>query len=104
MLKTYFNKVFSLFFILGFLFIPLTFYGLDFQYRLTSFLFLKPVVFIENQCFANAIKTVDFSSDTIGLNILLTLLLIAAAICILLLNTFKVKSSKIAPVFKLISA
>ncbi len=104
MLKTYLNKALSLFFILGFLFIPLTFYGLDFQYLLTRFFFLKPVAFIQDHFFAYAIQRIDFSSDTVGLNILLWLLLAISFFVVLLLNVFKVNSSKIIPFFKSLSA
>src|SRR5258708_15143340 len=104
MLKTYLNKGLSLFFILGFLFIPLTFYGLDYQFLLTRFFFLKPVTFIQNHFFAYAIQRIDFSSDTIGLNILLCLLLAISFLGVLLLNVFKIASSKIIPFFKSLSA
>jgi len=103
MFKGYLTKVFSLFFILGFVFIPLTFYGLYFQYGLTRFVFLKPVAFIQNHFFTGAIQNIDFSSDTIGLNILLCLLLMMAFLLILLLYFFKIRSDKIDQVFKSVS-
>src|SRR5690348_9299344 len=100
MFKYYLNKSFSLFFILGFLFIPLTFDGLDYQYLLTRFLFLKPVAWIQNHLFSDAIKNIDFSSDTIGLNILLCLLLAIACTVIALLDFFKIKSHKVILLFR----
>jgi len=102
--KTWLNKVFSLFFIAGFIFIPLTFYGLYYQYLLTKFLFLKPVSYIQNHFFGYAIKNIDFSSDTIALNILLCLLLALAFILILLLDFLKVRTFKIIPFFRSLSA
>ena len=104
MLKTYLNKVLSLFFILGFLFIPLTFCSLDYQYLLTRFFFLKPVTFIQNHLFTNAIQRIDFSSDTIGLDIFLCLLLAISFCGVLLLNFFKINASKIIPFCKSLSA
>ncbi len=95
MLKTYLYKSLSLFFILGFLFIPLTFYGLAWQYSLTRFLFFKPVVFIQDHFFTGAIKNIDFSSDTVSLNILLCLLLALAFSVTLLLQIFKINTAKI---------
>ncbi len=77
-LRAYFSAVFVLFFTLGFVFIPLTFYSFGDQYRLTKFLFLKPVTFLQTEFFSQAIQNIDFSSDTIGLNILLCLLLLLA--------------------------
>jgi hypothetical protein len=104
MFKPWLNKSFALFCILGFLFIPLTFDGLDFQYQLTRFLFLQPVSWIQNHFFSEAIKNIDFSSDTIGLNILLCLLLAIACIVIALLDLFKIKSYKVIPLFRFLAA
>lgn len=104
MLKSYLHKAFSIFFILGFIFIPLTFYGLAFQYWLTRFVFLKPVSFIQNHFFVQAIKTIDFSSDTIAFNILLSLLLATAFTLTGLLSFFKTDISKTKAWFSSISA
>jgi hypothetical protein len=104
MYKTYLNKTLSLFFILGFIFIPLTFFGLDYQYQLTRFLFSGPVSFIQNHFFPDAINNIDFSSDTIGLNILLVLLFIIALFIVLLLDLFSIRFALIIPLFKLLSA
>jgi hypothetical protein len=103
MSKAYLNKVISLFFVLGFLFIPITIFGLTYQYRLTEFFFLKPVTFVQDHFFANALKNIDFSSDTIGLNILLGLLFILAFILIGLSEFFKTNSSKTTALFKALS-
>jgi len=104
MLKTYLYKSLSLFFILGFLFIPLTFYGLNWQNSVTRFFYLEPVVFIQDHFFVGALKNVDFSSDTIGLNILLCLLLTTALFVILLLHVFKINSSKLISFGRYLSA
>jgi hypothetical protein len=104
MLKIYLKKTLSLFSILGFLFIPLTFFGSDYQYRLTTFLFLRPVTFIQNHFFPTAITNIDFSSDTIGLNILLGVLLITAFLAVLILDLFKIRSAMIIAIFRLLSA
>ena len=98
--KSYSVTTLSLFFILGILFIPLTFYGLDFQYILTKFIFLKPVGFVQSHFFSGAIKNIDFSSDTIGLNILICFLLAIAFLSIALLSFLKIESSKIIILFK----
>ena len=103
MLKFYLKKTLSLFSILGFLFIPLTFFESDYQYRITNFLFLSPVTFIQNHFFPAAITNIDFSSDTIGLNILLGLLLITAFLVVLILDLFKIRSSWIIAIFPLLS-
>lgn len=104
MLKSYLHKAFSIFFILGFIFIPLTFYGLSFQYWLTRVIFLPPVAFIQNHFFVHAIKTIDFSSDTIAFNILLGLLSIVAFALTGLLRFFKKDISKINTWFGSVSA
>jgi len=103
MLKTYLNKAFALFFILGFVFIPLTFYGLGGQYWLTRSIFEKPVAFLQHAFFADAITRIDFSSDTIGLNILLGLLLVIALVSVGLLSIFKRHSTAIIPFFRSLS-
>jgi len=104
MLKSYLHKAFSVFFILGFLFIPLTFFGWDFQYRLTRFIFLRLVTFIQNHLFKGAISTVDFSSDTIAFNILICLLVALALIIAILLYRFKSGTNIIERWFPSISA
>jgi hypothetical protein len=100
----YLKKTFSIFSILGFLFIPLTFLGFDYQYRITKFIFLPPVAFIQNHFFPHALKNIDFSSDTISLNILLGLLLIVSFLLVLILAIFRFRSDRIIPLFNLISA
>jgi hypothetical protein len=103
MFKIYFKKAFSLFCILGFLFIPLTFFGADYQYRLTRFLFLHPVTFIQDHCFPHAIKNIEFSSDTISLNILLGLLLLLSFLLVFILGSFRISLAGIPSLFKCIS-
>lgn len=100
---SYFKKTFAVFSIVGFLFIPLTFFAFDYQYQVTRFIFLTPVTFIQDHLFSHAIKNIDFSSDTIGLNILLGLLLIISFFLVFLLQFFKVSTTRIVPLFKLLS-
>ena len=100
----YTKKSLAVFSILGFLFIPLTFFAFEYQYRVTRFIFLPPVAFIQQQLFPGAIRNIDFSSDTIGLNILLVLLLIISFLLVLGLQLVKVKTTRIIPIFKLLSA
>jgi hypothetical protein len=101
---SYLKKSFAVFFILGFLFIPLTFFAFDYQHQVTGFIFLTPVTFIQHHLFPNAIKNIDFSSDTIGLNILMGLLLIISFVLVWVLQLVKVKAMPIIPLFKLLSA
>ncbi len=103
MFKVYVKKTLSLFCILGFLFIPLTFFGFDYQYRLTKFIFFTPVNFIQNHFFPHAIKNIEFSSDTISLDILLGLLLILSFLLVLIMGFFKVRSGRITPFFRALS-
>ncbi|MET3883440.1 hypothetical protein ABIE54_002329 [Chitinophagaceae bacterium OAS944] len=100
----YFKRSFAVFSLLGFLFIPLTFLEFDFQYQITKFIFYSPVAFIQNQFFPNAIKNIEFSSDTIGLNILLGLLLIISLLLVVGLQFFRLSTERIIPLFKLLSA
>jgi hypothetical protein len=100
----YVKRSLSLFSIAGFLFIPLTFFGLDHQYRLAKFIFAMPVAFIQDHFFPHAIKNIEFSSDTISLNILLGLLLIMSFLLVLLLQLFRIRSAAITPLFKFLSA
>lgn len=101
---SYLKKSLSVFSILGFLFIPLTFFGFGYQERITKFIFLTPVAFIQDHCFPHAIKNIEFSSDTISLNILLGLLLIISFLIVLVLQFLNARSERIIPVFKLLSA
>lgn len=101
---SYLKKSFAVFSIAGFLFIPLTFFAFDYQYQVTRFIFLTPVTFIQHHLFPNAIKNIDFSSDTIGLNILMGLLLIISFVLVWVLQLVKVKAMPIIPLFKLLSA
>jgi hypothetical protein len=104
MFKIYLKKALALFAVLGFLFIPLTFFGFDYQYRLTRFLFLAPVAFIQDHFFPNAIKNIEFSSDSISLNILLGLLFILSFLSLLVMKFFRIRSAGIIPLFKFLSA
>jgi len=103
MLKAWLSKATALFFILGFVFIPLTFYGWDGQYLLSRWLFARPIGFMQNHFFAGAIKALDLSSDTIGLNLLLCFLLMMAFAVVFLIEIFKVKSTKLVGFCKSVS-
>lgn len=96
---SYFKKSLAVFSILGILFIPLTFFGFSFQYRVTKFIFQTPVGFIEHHLFPQAIKNIEFSSDTISLNILLGLLLVIAFLLALV-----IRSTRVVSLFKILSA
>lgn len=103
-MKIYAQKVLALFFILAFIFIPLTFYGKDFQFLVTNFLFKKSILFIQQSFFKGAIPNIDFSSDTIGLNILLVLLWLISIFIIIILRLLKAKDLKLIAFSRLISA
>jgi hypothetical protein len=104
MFKIYLKSSLSLLGLSGFLFIPLTFLGFDYQYRLTRFIFLTPVAFIQDHLFPHAIKNIEFSSDTISLNILLGLLLIISFLVVLLLQLLRIRTAGITRLFKFLSA
>lgn len=97
------EKSIALFFVLGFFFIPLTFSGKDAHYQLTNFIFSKPIGFFQQLFFKNALQNIDFSSDTIALNLLLFLLLLLSIIVILLLDLLKINSHKLVGFARLVS-
>lgn len=103
-MKIYVQKVLSLFFILSVVFIPLTFYGKDIQFLVTNFIFRKPVLYFQNCFFSIAIQNIDFSSDTISLNILIGLLLVISALAIIIFEIFKVQAQKLITTSRLITA
>lgn len=97
------EKSIALFFVLGFLFIPLTFSGKDAHYQLTNFIFSKPIEFFQQLFFKNALQNIDFSSDTIALNLLLFLLLLLSIIVILLVDLLKINTHKLVGFARLVS-
>lgn len=104
MIKAYFKNTFATFFILAFLFVPFTSGGINYQYQVTEYLFSKPVIFIQDHFFKQSIKNIDFSSDTISLNILFLLLLLISAVIGIILNKSKNTTIKFIPVSKTISS
>lgn len=103
-MKRSFELIIGLFFIFGFLFVPLTFNGKNWQFQFTNFLFSKPISFFQSIFFPIALQQIDFSSDTIALNCLLILLLVLASFCVIILSFFKLKSDKITKCSRLISS
>jgi len=95
-MKNSLEKVVGFYFLLSFLFLPLTFDGKDWQFRLTEFFFGKPIKAIQHCFFPEALSSIDFSSDTVSLNLLLLSLLFIAVSIVLFLNIAKIKSAKIS--------
>ena len=85
-MKVFLNKIAAVFFVLCMIFIPLNFVNNDFQLKTTKFLFQDLILFLENIFFENAIKNIDFSSDTISLNLLVLVLMVIAVSFVFLLQ------------------
>ncbi len=102
-MKAFFEKSTAVFFMLAFLFIPLTFSGLDWQFQLTRFLFSRPTSYFQDLFFPNALTIIDFSSDTIRLHILLFILLLISMILVFLFKKVKIKKDKTVLISKVIS-
>ncbi len=102
-MKSFVGKVLALFFVFGFLFLPLTLNGKDWQFELTKIIFSKSIAIIQTHFFQKALQVIDFSSDTIGLNLLLALLFLLAIVIVLLLNFLKIKTNKIIFISRVIS-
>lgn len=94
-MKNSLEKAIAFYFLLSFLFLPLTFNGKDWQFRLTQFFFGKLIKTIQHCFFSEALSLIDFSSDTISLNLLLLILLLIAISMVLFLNIAKIKNDKI---------
>lgn len=104
MIKNYFKNTFALFFILSFLFVPFISNGISYQYKITELLFSKPVIFIQDHLFKQSIKRIDFSSDTISLNILFLLILLISIIITLTISKLKTINIKFITLSKNISS
>jgi hypothetical protein len=102
-MKKSIGNIVAVFLLLSFLFVPLTFNGKDWQFGLTQFLFEKPIAWLQKAFFPNALSNIDFSSDTIALNLLLLLLLILAVMVTRCLIFFRIKTKKIIEVTRTIS-
>lgn len=102
-MKRFLEKSLALFFVFGFLFIPLTLNGKDWQFQLTKVLFSKPIAFIQMLFFPQALRYIDFSSDTIALNLLLLLLFLLAIVSVFLLHFLKIKTDNMVLISRVIS-
>lgn len=103
-MKRFLAKSLALFFVFGFLFIPLTLNGKDVQLQLTKVLFSKPIAFIQMLFFPQALRSIDFFSDTVALNLLLLLLFLLAIVVVLLLHFLKIKTDKMVLISRVISS
>lgn len=79
-MKKFSEKVFGLFFLLGIVFLPVHFFGGNIQSQISNFLFRKPIIFLQDLFFKNALSVPDFSSDSISLNLLLVLLFLISVV------------------------
>lgn len=104
MIKSYLRSTFSLFFVLAFIFVPFLSDRINYQYKITTFVFSKLVIFIQDHFFKQSIKNIDFSSDTISLNILFILLLLISAIIAMILSLSKIRSIRFTAVSKTLSS
>lgn len=102
-MKKSIGNIVAVFLLLSFLFVPLTFNGKDWQYGLTHFLFEKPIAWLQNAFFPKALSNIDFSSDTIALNLLLLLLFSLAVMVTGCMIFFRIESNKIIQVTQTIS-
>lgn len=102
-MKKSIGNIVAVFLLLSFLFVPLTFNGKDWQFGLTQFLFEKPIAWLQKAFFTIALSNIDFSSDTIALNLLLLLLFTLAIIITGCLIFFRIKTKKIIEVTRTIS-
>ncbi len=94
-MKELLEKCLALFFVLGYLFIPLTLNGKDWQFQLINFLFSKPIGFIQTNFYPKAFNQIDFSSDTVALNLLLFVLFLFAIVFVLILKFTRFKTDKL---------
>lgn len=101
-MKKSIGKVIAVFLLLSFLFVPLTFNGRDWQFRLTQFLFEEPIAALQKAFFPGALPNIDFSSDTIALNLLLLLLFVLAIVVMGCLIFFRIKTNKLLGVTRII--
>lgn len=102
-MKSFLEKSLALFYVFVFIFFPLTINGKDWQFQLTKVIFSKPIAFFESLFFPNALQTIDFSSDTIALNLLLLVLFLLAILALLLLRFFKIKTDNLVFISRVIS-
>ncbi len=85
-----FRRIFALFFILAFAFIPLATDENSIQHKIVVYLFSGVIEPIQGFLFDDALDIVDFSSDSISLNLLIILLFILSCIIVTSSRIFKV--------------
>lgn len=86
-MKLQVEKTFSVFFLLGILFIPLNTLPNDWQYQISHFIFQKPIGFIQNSILKIPTERIEISSDSLAFNLLLVLIfLISILIAFLIKN------------------
>lgn len=101
-MKSFSEKIFALFFLLGIIFIPLEFFFGNIQKQITSFLFHKPIALFQNLFFENALPNPDFSSDTISLNLLLVLMFVISIGLTFVLTKFKINTTKWVKIIRIV--
>lgn len=101
-MKSFSEKIFALFFLLGIIFIPLEFFFGNIQKQITNFFFHKPITLFQNLFFDNALPNPDFSSDTISLNLLLVLLFVISIVLTFVLTKFKINTTKWVEIIRIV--
>lgn len=94
MIKSISNQIVGVFFLLGICCIPLTFLGKENTFQITLFLFGNSINWIQKNGFPNAIPNIDFSSDTIALNLLLGILFFLSIGIVFIFHLLKLKTTK----------
>lgn len=83
------EKTFSIFFLLGILFIPLNTLSNDFQYRISHFIFQKPIGYIQNSILKIPTERIEISSDSLAFNLLVVLIFLIS-----ILTSWLIKNQK----------
>ena len=101
-MKFFLEQLLAIFLGLCIFFTPLNFDGKCFQFEITQFIFLDLIQFIQNNFFENPIKSIDFSSDTIGLNLLILILFFISITIGLILKIIKFRNQNIIQLSRII--
>ena len=101
-MKFFLEQLLAIFLVLCIFFTPLNFDGKCFQFEITQFIFLDLIQFIQNNFFENPIKSIDFSSDTIGLNLLILILFFISITIGLILKIIKFRNQNIIQLSRII--
>ena len=101
-MKFFLEQLLAIFLGLCIFFTPLNFDGKCFQFEFTQFIFLDLIQFIQNNFFENPIKSIDFSSDTIGLNLLILILFFISITIGLILKIIKFRNQNIIQLSRII--